>query len=74
MKTTENILPASIEFRALNFMSQGMDAIEAVKQALIEETNFIGSLINSSSKLTSRGQIAADYTFNRVCRKLKKRK
>ena len=55
-------------------MSQGMDAIEAVKQALIEETNFIGSLINSSSKLTSRGQIAADYTFNRVCRKLKKRK
>lgn len=65
MKATTNILPASIEFRAIELILKGTDPIEAVKQALIDETNMIGSLINSNSKLSERGKIASDYLFNR---------
>ncbi len=37
----ENLLPASIELRALKFMESGKDAIEAVQLAIEEENNMI---------------------------------
>jgi hypothetical protein len=64
-KTMTNLIPASIEFRAAELMLKGMDPIEAVKQALIDEMNLIGSLVTSSNKVSKRGRIASEYLLNR---------
>jgi len=61
----KNLLPTSIEKRALDLIATGTDIIEAIKQALIEEQNMIGSLLDGSSNLTSRGEIARDEMFER---------
>lgn len=61
----KNLLSPSIEKRATELMLSGVEVMDAVKQALIEETNMIGSLITSSSRLTERGQIASAEMFNR---------
>lgn len=37
----KNLLPASIEMRALKFMEQGNDPIESVRLAIEEENNTI---------------------------------
>lgn len=61
----KNLLTPSIEKRATELMLSGIEVMDAVKQALIEETNMIGSLITSSNRLTERGRIASDVLFNR---------
>ena len=60
----KNLLSPSIEKRATELMLSGVEVMEAVKQALIEETNMIGSLITSGNQLTERGQIASNRVFN----------
>lgn len=66
MKT--QLIPESIEHRAIELYNTGMysDIISAVKQAIVDEQNLIGSLLTSSSKLTSRGKIASDHLFNKI--------
>lgn len=61
----KNLLTPSIEKRASELMLTGMDAIEAVKTALIDEMNMIGSLIEGSHTFTERGLIARDEIFKR---------
>lgn len=61
----ENLLSPSVELRALELINKGVDVVEAVKQALINETNMIGSLINSNSRLSERGKVASEHLFNR---------
>lgn len=39
MTTPEQLLPPSVEMRALDYMAKGMDAIEAVKKSLQHEIN-----------------------------------
>jgi hypothetical protein len=62
MKT---LLTPSIEKRATELMLSGVEVMEAIKTALIEESNMIGSLITSGNRLTERGKIARDEMFNR---------
>ena len=59
------MIPSTIEKRAIELMLNGMDVIAALKQAIIDEQNLIGSLINSSNQLTDRGQIASNHLFER---------
>lgn len=61
-----NFITPSIEKRASELMLSGMEPIQAVKQALIDEMNLIGSLITSSNQLTERGQIASDFLRNKL--------
>lgn len=61
----KNLITPSIEKRATELMLTGMEPLQAVKQALIDEMNFIGELINSSNGLTERGKIASEFLFNR---------
>ena len=70
MKTTSTISP-SIERRAMDLIQyKGMEPLEAVKQALIDEMDFIGDLTNGGTALSERGKIAADYLFERYNEKL----
>lgn len=59
------LITPSIEKRASELMLNGMEPVQAVKQALIDEIDLIGSLINSSNHLTQRGQIASGYLFEK---------
>ena len=59
------LLTPSTEKRATELMLSGVEVMEAIKIALIEETNMIGSLITSGNRLTERGKIARDEMFNR---------
>lgn len=67
--TMTTLITPSIEKRATELMLTGIEPLQAVKQALIDEMNFIGELINSSNGLTERGKIASDYLFQRYDRK-----
>lgn len=60
-----NFITPSIELRATELMLKGMEPIEAVKQALVDEMNLIGSLMTSSNKVSKRGRITSDYLLNR---------
>lgn len=60
-----NLLPTSIEQRALRMIANGMDILEAVKEAIKEENRMIDSLIGGSGFLSERGQIANEYTANK---------
>ena len=60
----KNLITPSIEKRALELIANGMDILEAVKTALIDETNMIGSLLDGSSRLTEKGEIAKDKCFD----------
>ncbi len=45
-----NLLSKSIEERAIKLMITGVDAIEAVKQAIIEENNFITEMLEQKTE------------------------
>lgn len=68
--TSLNISEKALD-RATDLTISGMDAIEAMKQALLEEMNFLGSLCDGS-RLSRRGQVAADYLAPRVYDKQRK--
>jgi len=59
----KNLITPSIEKRALELIANGMDVLEAVKTALIDETNILGSLIDGQN-FTEKGKVARDYVFN----------
>ena len=44
------MLTKSIEERAINLMIQGIDAIEAVKLAIIEENKFISEMLEQKTE------------------------
>lgn len=52
----ENLLSKSIEERAAKLMLNGMDAIEAVKQAIIEEHNFISEMIEQKTERSKKAK------------------
>lgn len=63
----ENLLPASIEMRALKFMEQGNDPIEAVRLAIEEENNTIWLALGVDMKSgRARKDIAKEIT-NQLC-------
>lgn len=68
-KNTEIMLSESITFRALELIKSGFEPIQAVKQALIDETNFLGTLVNGSH-LSERGKIASEHLRTKIYDKL----
>lgn len=64
-ETMTNILPASIELRAIELMKNGYEPLEAVKQAIINENNMISSCLNGSF-LSEKGKVARDYIADRM--------
>jgi hypothetical protein len=58
MKT---LLSKSIEERTINLMINGMDAIEAVKQAIIEEQKFIEEMIAQQTERSVKAK-------NQICK------
>jgi len=68
--TMTNLLTPSIELRATELMLKGMDPLEAVMKALIDEIDFMGEILKPSSE---RGKLAKDYLFKKVCKKLGKK-
>jgi len=54
MESQSNLLPASIELRALKFMETGKDAIEAVQLAIEEENNMIWLVAHGIDMNTGR--------------------
>jgi hypothetical protein len=58
MKT---LLSKSIEERAIKLMINGMDAIEAVKQAIIEEQKFIEEMIAQQTERSVKAK-------NQICK------
>jgi hypothetical protein len=57
----ETLLSKSIEERAINLMINGMDAIEAVKQAIIEEQKFIEEMIAQQTERSVKAK-------NQICK------
>lgn len=70
-----NLLPASIEMRALKFMEQGNDPIESVRLAIEEENNTIWLCMGVDNKTGRfRGDIKdsiTDELCTRVYNRLK---
>ena len=58
MKT---LLSKSIEERTINLMINGMDAIQAVKQAIIEEQKFIEEMIAQQTERSVKAK-------NQICK------
>lgn len=58
------MLSESVTKRALELIENGFDIIDAVKQAIIDDTNFIGTLLKGS-ELSERGKIANNYLFEK---------
>ena len=61
IKQMETLLSKSIEERAINLMINGMDAIEAVKQAIIEEQKFIEEMIAQQTERSVKAK-------NQICK------
>jgi hypothetical protein len=57
----ETLLSKSIEERAINLMINGMDAIEAVKQGIIEEQKFIEEMIAQQTERSVKAK-------NQICK------
>lgn len=60
-KEMENLLSKSIEERAINLMLTGVDAIQAVKQAIIEEQKFIEEMIAQKTERSVKAK-------NQICK------
>jgi len=50
----KNILSKSIEERAINLVINGIDPIEAVKQAIIEENKLISEMIEQRTERSKK--------------------
>jgi hypothetical protein len=61
VKQMETLLSKSIEERTINLMINGMDAIEAVKQAIIEEQKFIEEMIAQQTERSVKAK-------NQICK------
>lgn len=61
IKQMETLLSKSIEERAINLMINGMDAIEAVKQGIIEEQKFIEEMIAQQTERSVKAK-------NQICK------
>lgn len=57
----ESLLSKSIEERAINLMLTGVDAIQAVKQAIIEEQKFIEEMIAQQTERSVKAK-------NQICK------
>lgn len=57
----KNLLSKSIEERAINLMLTGVDAIQAVKQAIIEEQKFIEEMIAQQTEKSVKAK-------NQICK------
>lgn len=57
----ENLLSKSIEERAINLMLTGVDAIQAVKQAIQEEQKFIEEMIAQQTERSVKAK-------NQICK------
>jgi hypothetical protein len=57
----ETLLSKSIEERAIKLMINGIDAIEAVKQAIIEEQKFIEEMIAQQTERSVKAK-------NQICK------
>lgn len=67
--THTNILPATIEMRAIKFISKGFQVIEAVKMAIEEEHNMICSLITDAGFPSEKGKKVTEIMSSRIWRK-----
>lgn len=63
-------LPASVEQRALEFIDQGMEIMDAVKAAFEAEEKFIASLLGSNG-LSKTGEQVAEVLSERVYHKIR---
>ncbi len=61
VKQMETLLSKSIEERTINLMINGMDAIQAVKQAIIEEQKFIEEMITQQTERSVKAK-------NQICK------
>jgi hypothetical protein len=52
----KNILSKSIEERAINLVINGIEPIEAVKQAIIEENKLISEMIEQRTERSKKAQ------------------
>ena len=57
----ENLLSKSIEERAINLMITGVDAIEAVKLAIIEENKLITEMLEQRTERSIKAK-------NQICK------
>ena len=57
----ENLLPKSIEERAINLILKGVDAIQAVKQAIQEEQKLIEEMIAQQTERSIKAK-------NQICK------
>ena len=62
-KEMENLLSKSIEERAINLMLTGVDAIQAVKQAIQEEQKFIEEMIAQKTERSVKAK-------NKICKNI----
>lgn len=62
-------IPTSVENRAIDFILNGMEPLEAIKKALEVENNLISEIIE---RRTDRSKVAAKVICNRVYKSLKK--
>lgn len=51
-----NFLSKSIEQRAINLMINGVDVIEAVKQAIIEEQKLIAEMLEQTTERSKKAK------------------
>lgn len=65
---TQNILPETIEMRAMNHINKGVEIIEAVKLAIEEELNFLASLYDGGF-VSERGNKVTEIMSNRIWKK-----
>jgi hypothetical protein len=67
-----NLLPASIEQRAIELIQNGFEPLEAVKRAIENENRMIDSLFGGSNYLTHRGKIANEYASDKFWNRINK--
>ena len=65
-----NLLTPSIELRATEYMLKGMDALEAVGQALRDEIELGAEMVAGR---TERAKLAKERMFEIVCKKINKK-
>lgn len=52
----ENLISKSVQERAINLIIKGVDPIEAVKQALIEDTKFAEEMIAQTTERSKKAK------------------
>ena len=70
MEATDNILPKSIQERAIQNVISGMEPEEAIKKAFEQEEEFIYSLLGPCGNLSKIGNQVAEVICKDVYQRL----